>query len=72
MITGMTLNKCDVLQIGAPSAGTVILVHVKEPNGSLNMVTCSISSCKPECIKYISAYIAVSKMHSNEAILFFL
>ena len=27
-------------------------VQVKEPNGNLNMVTCRLSSCNPECTKY--------------------
>ena len=33
-------------------------VQVKEPNSNLNMVTCRLSSCKPECTKYthVSAY----------------
>ena len=31
-------------------------VHVKEPYGNLDMVTSKLSSCNPECTKYIPAY----------------
>ena len=30
-------------------------VQVKEPYGDLDMVTCRLSSCNPECTKYIPA-----------------
>ena len=32
------------------------LVQVKESYGNLDMVTCRLSSCNPECKKYIPAY----------------
>ena len=50
---GMTLDKCIVLQIGTltgcPLCKESPLVQVKEPYGNLDMVTCRLSSCNPEC-----------------------
>ena len=31
-------------------------VQVKEPYGNLDMITCSLSSCNPECTKYTCRY----------------
>ena len=57
---GMTLNKCAVLWFrmltGCPLwSGESPAVQVKEPYGNFDMVTCRLSSCNPECTKYIPA-----------------
>ena len=31
-------------------------MQVKEPYGNLDMVTCRLSSCNPECTKYTCQY----------------
>ena len=36
----------------SPVQGKSSLVQVKEPYGNLDMVTCRLSSCNPECSKY--------------------
>ena len=56
---GMTLNKCAVLWFGTltgcPLRRKSPAVQVKEPYSNLDMVTCRLSSCNPECTKYIPA-----------------
>ena len=53
---GMTLDKCIVLRIGTltecPLCRESPLAQVKEPYGNLDMVTCRLSSCNPECTLY--------------------
>ena len=54
---GMTLDKCIVLQIwtftGCPMCReSHSFGQVKEPYSNLDMVTCRLSSCNPECTKY--------------------
>ena len=55
---GMTLDKAccpsdqDVNWM-SPVQGKSSSVQVKEPYGNLDMVTCRLSSCNPECTKYI-------------------
>ena len=36
----------------SPVQGKSPPVQVKEPYGNLDMVTCRLSSCNPECTKY--------------------
>ena len=36
----------------SPVQGKSSPVQVKEPYGNLDMVTCRLSSCNPECTKY--------------------
>ena len=36
----------------SPVQGKSPLVQVKEPYSNLDMVTCRLSSCNPECTKY--------------------
>ena len=36
----------------SPAQGKSPPVQVKEPYGNLDMVTCRLSSCNPECTKY--------------------
>ena len=47
------LNKCIDLRVGTlTGSGKAPPVQVKEPYGNLDMVTCRLSSCNPECTKY--------------------
>ena len=39
----------------SPVQGKSPPVQVKEPYGNLDMVTCRLSSCNPECTKYTPA-----------------
>ena len=36
----------------SPVQGESPPMQVKEPSGNLDMVTCRLSSCNPECAKY--------------------
>ena len=40
----------------SPVQGKSALVQVKEPYSNLDMVTCRLSSCKPECTKLLVGF----------------
>ena len=49
---GMTLESASSFGSGHSVQGESPPVQVKEPYSNLDMVTCRLSSCNPECTKY--------------------